>query len=421
MTMQFFYPGPNAFDNIPGLGGGAAVAWDALPAGTEGDRSAATLESLAITAERGELYWHPAYPTKAQLASLWPSADQEDGVCVGPMSEFWLGVAEENALVVWLGDSTNVGQGGTGGNVGCRAVSPPVLVAASKGWRDGCAAANGLVVADNRVTERGWTFAVKEIAGSCWVHNTTPEDLDFAPGIAFDSLIVTGVAVFGNDATVTVLVDGSSVGTIDCNTLTNGGIDHPQVRVNVTRGVHTVTIRSGGGGGTCYCNTIETYDSLSTVPDLLMLAVADSNIGDHIADGAYRTRQRLRLLRTNHKTKRITAAFMGTINDLDDSTAVATITAGFTTLAGFVNEIGGKFLGICGWATNRAGVTKANLDTLSAHLKTLSQSNGTAWIDTRAALGYTYAATDPADVSDDWHLTAAGQAKQAGIIAKAFG
>lgn len=417
--MGFGSGGP--FGKPGGSGGGASIpAWASLPAGTPGDVVPATLGGVAITARRAASYWHPAYPTKAQTVALWPSSDQEDGVCVGPMSEFWLGVAEESALVVWLGDSTNVGQGGTGGNVGCRAVSPPVLVAAARGWRDGCACANGLVVADNRVTERGWTVAVKEVAGSCWVHNTTPEDLDFAPGIVFDSLIVTGVAVFNNDATLTVLVDGSSVGTIDCNTLTNGGIDHPQVRVNVARGVHTVTIRSGGGGGTCYCNTIETYDSLSTVPDLLMLAVADSNIGDHIADGAYRARQRLRLLRTNHKNRRIVVPFMGTINDLDDSTAVATITAGFTTLAGFINEIGGKFIGICGWATNRAGVTKANLDTLSAHLKTLSQANGTAWIDTRAALGYTYAATNPADVADDWHLTAAGQAKQAAIIGKAF-
>ena len=98
----------------------------------------------------------------------------------------------------------------------------------------------------------------------------------------------------------------------------------------------------------------------------------------------------------------------------------ATITAGFTTLAGFINEIGGKFLGICGWATNRAGVTEANLNTLSAHLKTLSEANGTAWIDTRASLGYTYATTDPADVADDWHLTTAGQAKQAAMIGKAY-
>lgn len=413
--MQFLYPKQN-------LQGGAASIpdWSALPAGTEGDRESATLGSVEIVAERGETYWHPGYPTKAQLASLWPAADQEAGVRVGPMAEHWLGVAEESALEVFIGDSNLVGQGGTVSNIGCRATCPPVLVAAAKGWRDGCAAPNGLVVADNRVTERGWTVAVKEISGGCWTHNTTPEDLDFAPGIAFDSLIVTGVAVFDNDATLTVLVDGSSVGTIDCNTLTNGGIDHPQVRVNVARGLHTVTVRSGGTGGTCYVNTIETYDSLSTVPDLLMLAVADSNIGDHIADGSYRARQRLQLLRTNHKNKRITVAFMGTINDLDDSTPVATITAGFTTLAGFINEIGGKFLGICGWATNRAGVTEANLNTLSAHLKTLSEANGTAWIDTRASLGYTYATTDPADVADDWHLTTAGQAKQAAMIGKAY-
>lgn len=403
-------------------GSGTSVSdWGDLPAGTEGDRESATLGSVEIVAERGEAYWHPGYPTKAQLESLWPAADQEDGVCVGPMAEYWLGVAEESAMVVVLGDSNTVGQGATGSNIGCRAVSPFVVLAAGKGWRDGCAAANGLAVADNRVTERGWTVAVKEIAGGCWVHNATPEDLDFAPGIAFDSLIVTGVAVFGNDATVTVLVDGVSVGTIDCNTLTNGGIDHPQVRVSVTRGVHTVTLRSGGGGGTCYANTIETYDSLSTVPDLLMLGVADSNIGDHTADGSYRSHQRIKILRTNHKNRRIIAAFMGTINDLDDGIAVGTITAGMTTLAGYINEIGGKFIGICGWATNRAGVTKASLDTLSAHLKTLSESNGTAWIDTRASLGYTYATTDPADVSDDWHLTAAGYAKQAAIIAKAFG
>lgn len=398
-------------------GGGASIPdWSALPTGTEDDREPVTLDSAPAVAERGPLYWHPGYPTKAQLDSLWPSVDQSPGLRVGPMRRYWQAIAEQKPIkIMVIGDSNSVGQGKTGGNTGCRAISWPKLLATRYGWRDGMAFGNGLSASDPRLTYDGWFSNIKTCLGGAWQSNNGGEDLEFAPGIACDSVTVTGIAVFGAGGTSTVYVDGVSAGTITHDTSINGGNALPQITWTGTRGVHTIRV-SNNGVGTCWINSIQTFDSQSTVPDLYHCGVADANMGDLNADGQpYDNRKHLRQIRPD------LVILAATINDLDDGASVAAITAGMDLVRRNVRENGGELMGICGWATNRPGVTKANLDLLLAHLLTLSEEDGTACIDNRGALGYTYATTNPAYVADDWHLNTAGYAAMEDQIRKAFG
>lgn len=401
----------------PASGGGASIpVWASIPAAAEGTRTNATLGGVAIVGRQGSDYIQPGYPTKAQLDSLWPASPQEDGVAVGPMPCYWDTVARQIPDRIYvIGDSNTVGQGATPSNAGCRDVSWPVVLANSLGWRDGCACSQNLVAADSRVTPSGWTSAVKEIPGACWVHDVSADDMVITLDVPFDRLLVTGVAIPGNPATTTILVDDVSVGTLN-HDLGSASTYHPVVDVPVTRGLHTIKVRSGGSSGTCYVNTVETFDSLSTVPDFVHLGVADANIGDHISTAPYGAQARVKMF-----CGAGTTVCMNTINDLDDGIAVATIQAGFSTLKGmWTSRPGSQWCGIVGWATNRPGVTKTDLDLLAGTLYDLSESTLGAWIDTRASLGYTYATTDPADVSDDWHLTTQGYAKQAAIVGKAF-
>lgn len=389
-----------------GSGGGTALPeWDALPAGSAGDRLNATLDSAPIVAERGASLWHPAYPTAAQLAALWPSSEQWSGVRVGTMHKVWRAKSEGRPLrVMVIGDSTTVGQGAIADNVGCRAYSWPVLLAQRFGWRDGTCCANGLPNADPRVTPGGWVNAVKEMPGSCWAA-TSQTDLVFTPGVPFDRLIVTGVAVAGNFAEVTVLVDGASVGTYWCEPSYSGNTNLPVLDVAVTRGTHTVTVRASASGNS-YLNTIETRDSQSTAPELLHMGIADANIDNHISTALYGPRARYALLRPD------IALFSGTINDLDDSYSVAdTIIPGFRTLKAILSEVGCSFVGVGGWATLRPLVTAANLDLLNAELLTLSQADGHGYVDVRGHLGRDGSAMDPSLIADDWHLSADGYAE----------
>lgn len=387
--------------------------WSALPAGVQGDKLNATLDGAPIVAERGISLWHPGYPTAAQLASLWPNADQWPGVRVGPMRTYWQGKAEQRPIKIMVqGDSNCVGQGATVGNAGCRDLSWPKLLATRLGWRDGCAWCMGIANADSRVTNNGWIALVKSALGAAWYTNSAGQDLDFAPGVPCDTIIVTGIAT-NEGGSSTVYVDGNVVGTLSHNTGINGGVDLPQITVPVTRGLHTIRVRANGGD--CFVNTFETYDSQSTAPEFLHCGIADANMNELVAGNQrWEARYRLRMIRPS------IVLFAATINDLDDGWAVEDITAGMTTARRNIRESGGEFIGVCGWATNRPNVTQASLDLLSAHLLTLSQDDGTAWIDNRAALGYTYATTNPALVADDWHLSAAGYAVMEDQIRRVF-
>lgn len=397
-------------------GSGTSVSdWGDLPAGTEGDVVPATLESIAITARKAASIYHPAYPTAAQLAALWPAADQFPGVRIGPMRRYWQAIAESKPIkIMVIGDSNSVGQGKTGGDSGCRGISWPKLLATRYGWRDGMAFGNGLSGSDSRITYDGWFSNIKSCLGGAWQSNNGGDDLEFAPGIACDSVVVTGIAVFGAGGTSTVYVDGVSAGTITHDTSINGGNDLPQITWTGTRGVHTIKV-SNNGGGTCWINSIQTFDSLSTVPDLYHCGVADANMGDLYADNQpYDNRKHLRQIQPD------IVILAATINDLDDGATVGAITTGMDLVRRNVRENRGEFVGVCGWATNRLGVTQANLDLLSVHLLTRSQEDLTAWVDNRAALGYTYATTNPAYVADDWHLNTAGYVAMEDQIRRIF-
>lgn len=396
-------------------GGGGATeipVWASLPAGAEGDVVPATLGGVNITARKATSIYHPAYPTKAQLAALWPSSDQFPGVRIGPMRRYWQAIAEQKPIkIMVIGDSNSVGQGKTGGNAGCRQISWPKLLATRLGWRDGMAFGNGITGSDSRITYGGWTASVKTSLGGS-LESAGGQDLVFTPGIACDSITVTGLGVYGVGGTSTVYVDNVSVGTITHDASVNGNLGLPQLTASVARGVHVVKITSSGQ---CWINSIQTFDSQSTVPDLYHCGVADANMTDLYADGQpYDNRKHLRQIQPD------LVILAATINDLDDGFSVAAITAGMDLVRRNVRENRGELIGICGWATNRPNVTQANLDLLSAHLLTRSQEDGTAWVDNRAALGYTYATTNPAYVADDWHLNTAGYAAMEDQIRRIF-
>lgn len=409
---------------LQGASGGVSVPlWSALPAGVQGDKLNATLDGAPIVAERGISLWHPGYPTAAQIAAVFPTADQFPGVRVGAMRRFRRAVAEVRApRIALLADSNSVGQGGTVSNIDCRSISWPKLMATRFGWRDGWASPLGSWDADSRVSRGGWSSGgVLEAFGAAYTlaYNGPTGDLTFTPGVAFDTLTVRGIAVLASNTCVSsVYVDDVLVGTIAHNQASTSPFrtETPSLTVSVTRGTHVVKIaKTAGTSGSCYITGIETRDSQSTAPELIHSGTANSRTSNYVAtNAAYTGPVGLRNVRPD------VVILASTINDLDAGDSSATVIARQNQIAAWADDMGADFVGICGWACNRVNITKTKLDELSANLLALAQQYGGAWVDNRAILGYTYAETDPANVADAWHLTAPGYAIMENQIRRVF-
>lgn len=383
-------------------GGGGAVtlpAWSALPAGTEGDVVPATLGGVAITARRAAQIYHPAYPTKAQLTALWPASDQSPGLRIGPMSAYHQGIAEQIPFkIMWQGDSTIGGQGATGGSVGCRPYSFVNLMAAEFGWRDGMAFSQLINNSDPRVSQGGWTASVLDALGGAW-ESAGGQDLVFTPGIPCDAVIVTGLGVFGVGGTSNVYVDNVLVGVIQHNSAVSG-VNLPQVQVSVERGLHTIKVTSVGQA---WINSFETFDSLSTAPELYQCGVANARLTNLTATtGGYSAAQRILQIRPR------ICVVGASINDLDNNDSIATVKTRMTALRDMHRANGTEFIGLVSWATNRPNISQAELDELYTHQLSLGQSALTGAADLRGSMGDTFAATNPLYYVDDWHFSQLG-------------
>lgn len=414
------YQGVNSITSATSTpGGGSVVLWNNLPTGTSGDRLAATLSGAPIVAEKGALRWHPSYPTKVQLDSLWPNSDQYAGVRVGAMKRYWRALAEgRSPKILFLTDSTgSPGWMSVTGNLNSRSYSWPTLVANALGWRDGSAYAGSSrlesITFGNQLDTRvaytsasSFGGAVIYTMGDAWSAPASPaKSMTFTPATAFDKLIVKGIATTGSSAARTlVYVDGTLVGSLNHDDiLTNQNPSMVEVNVAVTRNTHTVTLTTSGASGNVYINAIETYDSQSLTPNFFSTGV-NNNKMLYLADISlpYNYRACIQDLQPD------VVVLSCTINDLDSGITIEQMQALNQTFFSHLDKVDCDFVGVCGWATNRPNITKAKLDIVYQQLSDFAQSRNGAVVDQRAVTGYTYAEVDPAIVADDWHLKSAG-------------
>lgn len=411
-------------------GGGATIPqWSALPAGTEGDVVPATLGGGPIVAERGPTRWHPGFPSKAQIASLWPSSDQSPGVRVGPMPHFWRALAEGRPpKVLILGDSTtSPGWMSVPGNANCRASGWPALMASSLGWRDGAAyygpagltAGSSGVPMDNRVTySASWAQAgVIYTMGAAWTAlGVSARSVTFTPAVECDRIVVRGIAIATSSAITQVYVDDVLMGTLVHNDDPNR--QNPSminVDVLVPRGMHAIRCNATGSSGTCYVHAIETYDSLNLVPDIYSAGV-NNNRTLYIADTGLPYSYRACIEELQPDVVVLSCA----INDLDAGDSIATVLARNQTILRHLDRTPCDFVGMIPWCCDRPNITPEALDAIRDEYMDFAQQTGGACIDGRAVLGRTIAEVNPAYVADTYHLLAAGNAILAPMVAEAF-
>lgn len=417
---------------LKGAGGGSsptATPWDQLPAGADGDRANATLGSSPIVAERGPVVWHPGYPTAAQLASLWPAADQSPGVRVGPMPRYWRAKAEGRApKVLVIGDSTtSPGWLSVPTGENSRASGWPAYMASLLGWRDGSAYAGSSFLFNNtygpgmdaRVTYSApWAIGVVYTMGDSWAVAASPsKNLVFTPTVAFDSLVVKGIAITGTNAARTqVYVDDVLKGELNHDdNLTRQNPSMVELRVSVTRGSHVVRLTTSGASGNVYANAIETYDSQSLSPNIFsagraglrMLQIADTTL-------PYSYKACIEDLQPD------VVILSCVINDLDNGDSLSTVLARNQTFFDNLSRVPCDFVGVIPWCCNRPSLTKENFDAIRDQFIGFAQARNGSVVDGRGFFGDAFASVNPSYYVDNYHLSASGNQALAAQIAKAF-
>lgn len=411
------------------IGGASLPAWGSLPTGVEGDRLNATLGGVPIVAGRGTERWHPEYPTKAQVDSLWPVADQSPGIRVGAMPQFRRAIAEGRApKILVIGDSTTSSgwlSVPTGEN--SRASGWPAWLTGLLGWRDGSAYAGSSFLfnntygpgMDSRVTYSApWAIGVVYTMGDSWAVAASPsKNMVFTPAVAFDSLVVKGVAITGTNAARTqVYVDDVLQGELNHDdNLTRQNPSMVELRVSVTRGSHVVRLTTSGASGNVYVNAIETYDSQSLAPNIFsagraglrMLQIADTSL-------PYSYKACIEDLQPD------VVILSCVINDLDNGDSLATVQARHTTFFNNLSRVPCDFVGVIPWCCNRPSLTKENFDAIRDQFLGFAQARNGAVVDGRGFFGETFASVNPTYYVDNYHLSASGNQALAAQIAKVF-
>jgi lysophospholipase L1-like esterase len=267
---------------------------------------------------------------------------------------------------------------------------------------------------DPRVTlGANWGQDVTSFGGFMFKYTTgAANNMTFTPVASFDTIIVYYVIGTGR-GTFTWNVDGgSSLGTVNCATGTNGAV--ATATATVSAGTHTINLIPGNNGNITIAGMI-TYLSTTPAVDVIQSGIGGATSATYAATTfPYSSASMLNFLAPD-----LTILF-NNVNDYGVPTPISTFMTNTQTLITQAQLTGDIILGTEA-PSNTTNSTNGIADNYTTALKQLAITNNCPLLDLRSRW-VSYAVTNPImayAAGDPAHPTAVGYADWAAMVATA--
>lgn len=300
--------------------------------------------------------------------------------------------------ILFNGDSVTTGAGANGASYfNCRALGFVVRMATTLGWQTGTffgdqnATTNGATIQqyDPRIGAFEGSWQVTNPAatfGGCFINSPGATGvLRFTPGgPAFDKVRVWFPTDAGFSNAVNVLADGVVVGTF--NMQTNPG-PYQSATFNVPRSTRQVGIQGSQANGSVYVGGIETWDSTSSAPILLVGGWSGATLAN-MADvsGPWTNLNAVVAIKPD------VVVLQADINDSNQTTptAIATMSGLYDAYCYAVTQAGADIVLNKSWPINQANQFSGYGDQIASIERLIASAFGGAFVDFRAVFGDSY-------------------------------